>query len=215
MTYLLIEKIYSFGFIWGLMHLSRWCKLQAHLLDFGLSSGLSKPCKILGFVPASWTVIAVHIFCIIEYKLMFYVLQVNLKPKVPTKSVCAEHLELRKEILTLLNLQKQVHYIEDQFSRLSFHSRNWQNVYILYSFNFTLFKETCLLLFLSVYSNFVSYIYAYVCSIVKHFKWWDFPHSVLILTCLTCVLLLVTIQGGRRFILSWWFLHRYAWHPKG
>lgn len=37
-----------------------------------------------------------------------YLLQVNLKPRVPTKSVCAEHLELRKEILTLLNLQKQV-----------------------------------------------------------------------------------------------------------
>ncbi|ONK59285.1 uncharacterized protein A4U43_C08F4880 [Asparagus officinalis] len=35
-------------------------------------------------------------------------LGVHLKPKVPTKSVCAEHLELRKEILTLLNLQKQV-----------------------------------------------------------------------------------------------------------
>lgn len=33
-------------------------------------------------------------------------LKVNLKPKVPTKAVCAEHLELRKEILTLLNLQK-------------------------------------------------------------------------------------------------------------
>ncbi|KAI7994876.1 SWR1-complex protein 4 [Camellia lanceoleosa] len=33
---------------------------------------------------------------------------VNLKPKVPTKAVCAEHLELRKEILTLLNLQKQL-----------------------------------------------------------------------------------------------------------
>eukprot|EP00252_Welwitschia_mirabilis_P021981 TRINITY_DN5801_c0_g1_i6.p1 TRINITY_DN5801_c0_g1~~TRINITY_DN5801_c0_g1_i6.p1 ORF type:complete len:504 (+),score=73.23 TRINITY_DN5801_c0_g1_i6:121-1512(+) len=35
-------------------------------------------------------------------------LGVNLKPKVPTKAVCTEHLELRKEILTLLNLQKQV-----------------------------------------------------------------------------------------------------------
>ncbi|THG19778.1 hypothetical protein TEA_008332 [Camellia sinensis var. sinensis] len=35
-------------------------------------------------------------------------LGVNLKPKVPTKAVCAEHLELRKEILTLLNLQKQL-----------------------------------------------------------------------------------------------------------
>ncbi|KAL7199729.1 hypothetical protein ACSBR2_021937 [Camellia fascicularis] len=33
---------------------------------------------------------------------------VNLKPKVPTKAVCAEHLESRKEILTLLNLQKQI-----------------------------------------------------------------------------------------------------------
>ncbi|GMP54511.1 hypothetical protein CsSME_00019668 [Camellia sinensis var. sinensis] len=33
--------------------------------------------------------------------------QVTLKPKVPTKAVCAKHLELRKEILTLLNLQKQ------------------------------------------------------------------------------------------------------------
>ncbi|KAG7014297.1 SWR1-complex protein 4 [Cucurbita argyrosperma subsp. argyrosperma] len=35
-------------------------------------------------------------------------LSVNLKPRVPTKAVCAEHLELRKEILTLLNLQKQL-----------------------------------------------------------------------------------------------------------
>lgn len=31
-----------------------------------------------------------------------------MKPKIPTKAVCSEHLELRKEILTLLNLQKQV-----------------------------------------------------------------------------------------------------------
>lgn len=35
-------------------------------------------------------------------------LGVDLKPKVPTKAVCIEHLELRKEILTLLNLQKQL-----------------------------------------------------------------------------------------------------------
>ncbi|KAJ6815997.1 putative SWR1-complex protein 4 [Iris pallida] len=35
-------------------------------------------------------------------------LGVHLKPKVPTKSVCGEHLELRKEIITLLNLQKQL-----------------------------------------------------------------------------------------------------------
>ncbi|XP_028753746.1 SWR1-complex protein 4 [Neltuma alba] len=39
-------------------------------------------------------------------------LGVNLKPRVPTKAVCAEHLELRKEILTLLNLQKQLQYKE-------------------------------------------------------------------------------------------------------
>ncbi|XP_057782267.1 SWR1-complex protein 4 isoform X2 [Salvia miltiorrhiza] len=39
-------------------------------------------------------------------------LGVNLKPKVPTKAVCSEHLELRKEILTLLNLQKQLQYKE-------------------------------------------------------------------------------------------------------
>ncbi|KAJ9696723.1 hypothetical protein PVL29_008774 [Vitis rotundifolia] len=43
-------------------------------------------------------------------------LGVNLKPKVPTKSVCAEHLELRKEILTLLNLQKQLQYKEAEGS---------------------------------------------------------------------------------------------------
>lgn len=59
MTYLMIEHICSFGFIWGLMHLSRWCKLQAHLLDFEPSSELSKPYKSLGFVP-SWTVNVVH-----------------------------------------------------------------------------------------------------------------------------------------------------------
>ncbi|KAK4379820.1 hypothetical protein RND71_001682 [Anisodus tanguticus] len=43
-------------------------------------------------------------------------LGVNLKPKVPTKLVCVEHLELRKEILTLLNLQKQVQYKEAEGS---------------------------------------------------------------------------------------------------
>ncbi|KAM6570560.1 hypothetical protein CsatB_018545 [Cannabis sativa] len=43
-------------------------------------------------------------------------LGVNLKPRVPTKAVCAEHLELRKEILTLLNLQKQVQYKETENS---------------------------------------------------------------------------------------------------
>nr|GLL30576.1 SWR1-complex protein 4-like [Ipomoea trifida]GMC61402.1 SWR1-complex protein 4 [Ipomoea batatas] len=43
-------------------------------------------------------------------------LGVNLKPKVPTKLVCAEHLELRKEILTLLNLQKQLQYKEAEGS---------------------------------------------------------------------------------------------------
>ncbi|KAL6500227.1 swr complex subunit [Orobanche hederae] len=43
-------------------------------------------------------------------------LGVKLKPKVPTKAVCAEHLELRKEILTLLNLQKQLQYKEAEGS---------------------------------------------------------------------------------------------------
>lgn len=45
-------------------------------------------------------------------------LGVNLKPKVPTKAVCAEHLELRREILTLLNLQKQLQYKETEGSSL-------------------------------------------------------------------------------------------------
>ncbi|KAL6219621.1 hypothetical protein ACLB2K_007380 [Fragaria x ananassa] len=39
-------------------------------------------------------------------------LGVNLKPRVPTKAVCSEHLELRNEILTLLNLQKELQYKE-------------------------------------------------------------------------------------------------------
>ncbi|XP_072952048.1 SWR1-complex protein 4 [Typha angustifolia] len=43
-------------------------------------------------------------------------LGVHVKPKVPTKSVCAEHLELRKEILTLLNLQKQLQNKEAEAS---------------------------------------------------------------------------------------------------
>ncbi|KAM7276457.1 hypothetical protein ACFE04_018323 [Oxalis oulophora] len=43
-------------------------------------------------------------------------LGVSLKPRVPTKAVCAEHLELRKEILTLLNLQKQLQYKEAEGS---------------------------------------------------------------------------------------------------
>ncbi|PIA32362.1 hypothetical protein AQUCO_04500157v1 [Aquilegia coerulea] len=43
-------------------------------------------------------------------------LGVNVKPKVPTKVVCAEHLELRKEILSLLNLQKQLQYKEAEAS---------------------------------------------------------------------------------------------------
>lgn len=43
-------------------------------------------------------------------------LGVHVKPKVPTKAVCTEHLELRKEILTLLNLQKQLQYKEAEAS---------------------------------------------------------------------------------------------------
>ncbi|XP_021812653.1 SWR1-complex protein 4 isoform X1 [Prunus avium] len=43
-------------------------------------------------------------------------LGVNLKPRVPTKAVCSHHLELRKEILTLLNLQKQLQYKEAEGS---------------------------------------------------------------------------------------------------
>ncbi|KAJ4829250.1 swr complex subunit [Turnera subulata] len=43
-------------------------------------------------------------------------LGVSLKPRIPTKAVCAEHLELRKEILTLLNLQKQLQYKEAEGS---------------------------------------------------------------------------------------------------
>lgn len=48
-------------------------------------------------------------------------LGVNLKPRVPTKAVCAEHLELRKEILTLLNLQKQLQYKEAEGSSFRDH----------------------------------------------------------------------------------------------
>ncbi|XP_048435334.1 SWR1-complex protein 4 isoform X5 [Pyrus x bretschneideri] len=43
-------------------------------------------------------------------------LGVNLKPRVPTKAVCAQHLDLRKEILTLLNLQKQLQHKEAEGS---------------------------------------------------------------------------------------------------
>ncbi|CAA2981126.1 SWR1-complex 4 [Olea europaea subsp. europaea] len=43
-------------------------------------------------------------------------LGVNLKPKVPTRAICTEHLELRKEILTLLSLQKQLQYKEAEGS---------------------------------------------------------------------------------------------------
>ncbi|XP_068658559.1 SWR1-complex protein 4 [Aristolochia californica] len=40
----------------------------------------------------------------------------HVKPRVPTKAVCAEHVELRKEILSLLNLQKQLQYKEAEAS---------------------------------------------------------------------------------------------------
>ncbi|EES04713.1 hypothetical protein BDA96_04G091300 [Sorghum bicolor] len=43
-------------------------------------------------------------------------LGVNLKPKVPTKAVCVEHIELRNELLTLLNLQKQLQSKEAEVS---------------------------------------------------------------------------------------------------
>ena len=42
---------------------------------------------------------------------VLFLSQVNMKPKVPTKTVCEEHLELRKEILNLLNLRKQVYFV--------------------------------------------------------------------------------------------------------
>ncbi|XXG79024.1 hypothetical protein AAC387_Pa09g0184 [Persea americana] len=43
-------------------------------------------------------------------------LEVHVKPKVPTKAVCTQYLELRKEILTLLNLQRQLQYKEAEAS---------------------------------------------------------------------------------------------------
>ncbi|KAJ7524465.1 hypothetical protein O6H91_17G007100 [Diphasiastrum complanatum] len=45
-------------------------------------------------------------------------LGVRVKPKVPTQTVCAQHMELRNEVLTLLNLQKQVQWKETEVSVL-------------------------------------------------------------------------------------------------
>jgi hypothetical protein len=44
--------------------------------------------------------------------------QVRSKPKVPTQAVCAEHLELRKEVITLIQLQKQVQAKEAEVAAL-------------------------------------------------------------------------------------------------
>jgi hypothetical protein len=44
--------------------------------------------------------------------------QVRSKPKVPTQAVCAEHLELRKEVITLIQLQKQVQAKEVEVAAL-------------------------------------------------------------------------------------------------
>ncbi|XP_024379612.1 SWR1-complex protein 4 isoform X2 [Physcomitrium patens] len=43
---------------------------------------------------------------------------VRSKPKVPTAAVCAEHLELRRELLNLLQLQKQVQHKENELAVL-------------------------------------------------------------------------------------------------
>ncbi|KAH9563747.1 hypothetical protein CY35_05G142500 [Sphagnum magellanicum] len=43
---------------------------------------------------------------------------VRSKPKVPTQAVCAEHLELRKEVITLIQLQKQVQAKEVEVAAL-------------------------------------------------------------------------------------------------
>ncbi|KAG0568337.1 hypothetical protein M758_6G010600 [Ceratodon purpureus] len=43
---------------------------------------------------------------------------VRSKPKVPTAAVCAEHLELRRELLNLIQLQKQVQYKENELAIL-------------------------------------------------------------------------------------------------
>ncbi|ONM07569.1 SWR1-complex protein 4 [Zea mays] len=43
-------------------------------------------------------------------------LEVNLKPKIPTKVVCIEHIESWNELLTLLNLQKQLQNKEAEVS---------------------------------------------------------------------------------------------------
>ncbi|KAI7989476.1 Uncharacterized protein LOK49_LG13G02284 [Camellia lanceoleosa] len=47
-----------------------------------------------------------------------FISQVNLQPKVPTKAVRAEYLELRKEILTLLNLQAEKQPIDKAANKL-------------------------------------------------------------------------------------------------
>ncbi|KAJ7551439.1 hypothetical protein O6H91_06G015300 [Diphasiastrum complanatum] len=45
-------------------------------------------------------------------------LGVHVKPKVPTQAVCAQHMELRNEVLISLNLQKQVQWKETEVSVL-------------------------------------------------------------------------------------------------
>lgn len=55
-------------------------------------------------------------------------LQVRQKPKVPTAAVCSEHVELRRELLTLIQLQKQVEY----------HPVSWLRVTSVCNFNLVL-----------------------------------------------------------------------------
>ncbi|XP_058761176.1 SWR1-complex protein 4-like [Vicia villosa] len=44
----------------------------------------------------------------------FWRLGVNLQPRVPTKAVCFEQLQLRNEIVTFMNLRSQIHRWEMQ-----------------------------------------------------------------------------------------------------
>ena len=92
----------------GVHYWPNWYMPLCPLVEQGCPNVLNKHLKNLGYLFFWCIALYIRWTHVYIWLLINSWVQVQTKPKVPTQAVCAEHLELRKEVLTMLNLKKQV-----------------------------------------------------------------------------------------------------------
>lgn len=85
---------------------------------------------------------------------------------MPTKAVCAEHLELRNDILTLLNLQKQVTITSLWSDEHPYVAGARLHSYDLYAISIV-FSKCILNILIPVYKSGYNGVYVFACTIIS------------------------------------------------